>query len=39
MGTISGADYAIAFEPRRNETRSLSLMPALRVKSGTAGFA
>jgi hypothetical protein len=30
---------AVAFAPRRNETRSLSLMPALRVKSGTAGFA
>jgi hypothetical protein len=24
MGTISGADHAIAFAPRRNETRSLS---------------
>ena len=35
-GTISGADHAIAFALRRNETRSLSLMSTPRVNSGTA---
>jgi hypothetical protein len=30
-------DNAIAFARRRNETRSLSLMPAMPVNSGTCG--
>src|SRR5664279_2148378 len=34
-GAISGADHAIAFALRRNETRSLSLMSPPRVNSGT----
>jgi hypothetical protein len=36
MGTISGADTLGAFALRRNESRSLRLMPTLRVNSGTA---
>src|ERR1700738_5357697 len=35
---MSGDENAIPFRKTRNETRSLSLMPALRVNSGTSSL-